>query len=125
MEKIIKYKSIDGKVFETEEECIKHETILKYQNYINDFEIFDENYKKLDFTSACPDDVYYINIKTKAAADFIGEWFEDNGCFAPCDGHDEKIGVWVYDFYGIAEWVNLTETSKKINEIIDKIKGGE
>lgn len=103
MEQVTAYKSVDGKVFETAEECRKHEGNL--------FPIFD-------FSGEPCDDILkahfvYINsIKSK-------EIFLKRKSFCPIDVPN-RIGLWYYNSEEL-KWVDAEDYLSSFIKARDKI----
>lgn len=54
MKKIQMYKAEDGKIFDTKEECLKHEFVLKRETVINAMETLKEFCNSYDKCDRCP-----------------------------------------------------------------------
>lgn len=98
MKEIKYYLADDGTKFENEDECVQYESQQKLKEYINDFQFFDRNKNLIPIEEADENKVDIIVIKTSAAATYVGEWFEDRGCYNPFCGCEfgHEVGTWVY-----------------------------
>ena len=109
MEKVVMFKAIDGKLFETEEDCIYHEKYLNYRTTI--YTIFDK------YTPPCK----YPNILTdipefrQEVAEALGFRIEEliilnelHYYFVPNEDDEdgkEKIQAWEdFDYAHILPW---------------------
>ena len=98
MREVKYYLADDGTKFENEKECVQYESQQKLKEHINDFQFFDRNKNPIPIEEADEMKVDIIVINTPAAATYVGEWFEDRGCYNPfCDCEFEhEVGTWVY-----------------------------
>lgn len=103
MEQVTAYKSADGKVFETAEECRKHEENL--------FPMFNSFGEPCDNTSRASF-VYIDNIELK-------EIFLKRYCLCP-EAVPDKPGLWYYDSEKL-KWVKIKDYVDSIVETWNKI----
>ena len=73
------------------------------------------------------DDVFYIIIKSPAAADTISDWFEYYGAenpFGDC-GWRDAVGTWAYkdDYYGSEGWYKVEKELDRLQELLTDLKG--
>lgn len=124
--KLVKYwQADDGTKFEYGYECIRYERGKKLEEYRDDFVFYDAHKNIIPPEEADADHVCIIVIKTPAAAEYVGEWFESDGCYSPfCDcefGHE--VGTWVYgELVEMGdEWVKLEAEIERLQTLLDKI----
>jgi hypothetical protein len=130
MREIRYYVADDGERFNTERECVEYEQKSKLRCHKDEFKIFDCNRRELNIDDECvtQDDVFYIIIKSPAAADVIGEWFEYYGAenpFDDCGGWRNAVGTWVYndDFRSEGSWYKVEKRLDELQSIIAELKG--
>lgn len=130
MKEIIYYEAYDGTRFEDAGECADYEHKIKLNQYKNDFKIFNSNREELDFNNenVTQDDVFYIIIKSPAAADTISDWFEYYGAenpFENCGGWRSAVGTWAYkdDYYGSEGWYKIESELDRLQELLAELKG--
>lgn len=129
MKEIIYYEAYDGTRFEDAGECADYEHKSKLNQYKNDFKIFNCNREELDFNNenVTQDDVFYIIIKSPAAADVVGEWFEYYGAenpFENCGGWRSAVGTWAYDdSYNSDGWYKVEKKLDELQTILTDLKG--
>lgn len=114
----------DGTKFDDEYDCIRYERKKKLETYKDDFVFYD--YKKYPIPPEEADarKVCIIVVKTSAAAEYIGEWFEEEGCVDPFDGvYCECVGTWVYgDVIDRGdEWLKLELEIEKLQTLINEV----
>lgn len=128
MKEIIYYEAYDGTRFEDAGECADYEQKSKLNQYKNEFKIFNYNREELDFNdeNVTQDDVFYIIIKSPAAADTISDWFEYYGAgnpFGDC-GWRDVVGTWAYDdSYETEGWYKVEKKLDELQTILTDLKG--
>lgn len=103
MEQVTAYKSVDGKVFKTAEECEKHEENL--------FLMFNSSGEPCDNTSR-PSFVYIDNIELK-------ELFLEQYCLYP-NAVPNRLGLWYYNLE-TSKWVNARDYVNSFVITVNKI----
>ena len=116
----------DGTKFDDEYDCIQYERKKKLEDYKEDFIFYDYNKCLIPPEEADTEKICIIVVKTPAAAEYIGEWFEDDGCnnpFCGCEfGHE--VGTWVYgELLEMGdEWVKLEAEIERLQNFLAEIK---
>lgn len=116
----------DGTKFDDEYDCIRYERKKKLEDYKGDFVFYD--YKKYPIPPEEADarKVCIIVVKTSAAAEYIGEWFEDDGCSNPFNGCEfgHEVGTWVDgELVEMGdEWVKLEAEIERLQKFLAEIK---
>lgn len=111
----------DGTKFEEEWDCVQYERQTKLKECNNDFVFYDYHKRVIPIEEASTDRVCYILIKTPAAADYVGEWFESDSCDNPFEGcgFGNEVGLW---FYGENEDYGRGDTWYRIETEIEKLQ---
>ena len=128
MKEIIYYEAYDGTRFEDAGECADYEQKAMLNQCKNDFRIFNYNREELDFNdeNVTQDDVFYIIIKSPAAAEIVGKWFEFYGAenpFENCVWRD-AVGTWAYDdSYETEGWYKVEKELDRLQTILTDLKG--
>ena len=116
----------DGTKFDDEYDCIRYERRKKLENYKDDFIFYDEQKNIIFPEEASADQIFIVVIKTPDAAKYVGEWFEDDGCYSPFDGCEigHEVGTWVYgDLLEMGgEWVKLEAEIERLQNFLNEIK---
>ena len=116
----------DGTKFDEEYECIRYERKKKLEEYKDDFVFYDYNKCLIPPEDADTEKICIIVVKTPAAAEYIGEWFEDDGCCSPFDGCEfgHEVGTWVYgELVELGdEWVKLEAEIERLQNFLAEIK---
>lgn len=129
MREIRYFEANDGTRFENERECVEYEHRTTLTQYKDDFKIFNCHRQEMDINdvNTTQDDVFYIIVKTPAAADVIGEWFEYYGAYNPfedCDGWRNAVGTWAYDDdYHSEGWYKVETKLDELQSILAELKG--
>ena len=103
------YKAVDGREFETEDECFDHEMMLKMET----IEAYDEDFGRMDFEGA-----KYIVVHSEKEINLIDEICDYNGWIS--DGID-SVGLYCYStdrYYDRWEKVKIPGTLLPFVEII-------
>lgn len=97
MKEVKYYVAEDGTRFEYEWDCVAYERKTMLENYKEHFKFFDYHKCPIFIEDATTENVCYIVIKTEKGAEIVGEWFEQDGCDDPFDGHYcSVVGTWYY-----------------------------
>jgi hypothetical protein len=116
----------DGTKFDDEYDCIRYERKKKLEVYKDDFVFYDYNKCLIPPEEASAERICIIVIKTSAAAEYIGEWFESDGCYSPFDGCEfgHEVGTWVYgEMVEMGdEWVKLEAEIERLQNFLAEIK---
>lgn len=116
----------DGTKFDDEYDCIRYERKKKLENYKDDFIFYDEQKNIIFPEEANADQIFIVVIKTPDVAKYVGEWFEDDGCYSPFDGCEigHEVGTWVYgDLLEMGgEWVKLEAEIERLQNFLNEIK---
>ena len=116
----------DGTQFEDEYECAQYENGKRLEECKDDFVFYDYNKCLIPPEEAIAEKICIIVVKTPAAAEYIGEWFESDGCCSPFDGCEfgHEVGTWVYgellEMGG--EWVKLEAEIERLQNFLAEIK---
>lgn len=116
----------DGTKFDDEYDCIRYERKKKLETYKDDFVFYDYKKYPIPPEEADAPKVCIIVVKTPAAAEYIGEWFEEEGCenpFCGC-GFGHEVGTWVYgEIIELGdEWLKLEAEIERLQNFLAKIK---
>lgn len=128
MKEVRYFEANDGKRFESERECVEYEHRTTMTQYKGDFKIFNCHRQEMDINdeNTTQDDVFYIIIKTPAAADVIGDWFEYYGAdnpFEECGGWRNAVGTWAYnDDYHSEGWYKVETKLDELQTILTDLK---
>lgn len=113
----------DGTKFDEEYDCIQYERKKKLEECKDDFVFYNEQLNIIFPEEADTEQVCIIVVKTPAAAEYIGEWFEYDGCENPFYGckFGHEVGTWVYgELVKMGdEWVKLEDKIEKLQNLID------
>ena len=116
----------DWTKFEDEYDCIRYERQKKLEEYKDDFVFYDKQKNVIPPEEAKTEEVDIIVIKTPASAEYVGEWFEDDGCNNPFCGcrFGDEVGTWVYgDLLEMGdEWIKLEDEIEKLQKLLAEIK---
>jgi hypothetical protein len=116
----------DGKRFESEYECNRYERKTKLEMYKDDFVFYDEQKNIIIPEEADTEEVSIIVVKTPAAAEYIGEWFESDGYYSPFDGCEfgHEVGTWVCgELVEMGdEWVKLEAEIERLQNFLAEIQ---
>lgn len=116
----------DGTKFDDEYDCIQYERKKKLEDYKKDFIFYDYNKCLIPPEEANAERICIIVVKTPAAAEYIGEWFESDGCCSPFDGCEfgHEVGTWVYgELLEMGdEWVKLEAEIERLQNFLAEIK---
>lgn len=129
MKEIRYFEANDGKRFESEAECVEYENRMTITQYKDDFKIFNCHRQEISINdeNITQDDVYYIIVKSPAAADVIGEWFEYYGAYNPfesCGDWRDAVGTWAYDDdYHSEGWYKVEKKLDELQTILTDLKG--
>lgn len=85
---IVRYETIDGKVFSTEKEALEHERGISFLMY-------DENARETDDTEKA---IFVVLLNSRSATSFI-EKCEVNGDLIYTGIDHGDVGVFYYDYY--------------------------
>ena len=114
----------DGTKFDDEYDCVQYERAKLLEKHKDEFKFFDYNKCPISLENATTENVHYIIIKSKCAAEVIGNWFNSDGCLDPFDGvYDECIGTWVWGemIDQGDEWVKLELLAEQLQTLIAEI----
>lgn len=129
MKEVRYFEANDGKRFESKRECVEYENRTTMAQYKDDFKIFNCHRQEMDINdeNTTQDDVFYIIVKTPAAADVIGEWFEYYGAYNPfedCGNVRNAVGTWAYDDdYHTEGWYKVEKKLDELQSILADLKG--
>ena len=116
----------DGTKFDDEYDCIRYERQKKLEKYKDDFIFYDEQKNIIFPEEANADQIFIVVIKTPDAAKYVGEWFEDDGCYSPFDGCEfgHEVGTWVWgDLLEMGdEWIKLEAEIERLQNFLNEIK---
>lgn len=116
-----------GQVFDDEAKCVYHEWKCRYNDLCGTenseplklFNIDGEEINDFDYPEC--DDIGAVEIHSYAQAQFINEYFEEQGYEKPVkinNGIVSHYGLWYYDpEYHYGEWRNYEEILKDILDI--------
>ncbi len=108
----------DGKEFEEENECKKHEHKLKNNNFNTTVLLFDKCGRRLPLTKANVAACVFIVCKTNEAARYLFEEFSD--CYLPWVVLGKAArGSWYFD-YKSDTWIDVKKILK-LAEVIKKV----
>lgn len=114
------FRAFDGKIFEDEDDCVLYERKEKEKKIHNQY--FGMNYaeNKIDFSekSFCDffNEIQFLIIKTKAAAEFLSILAKDEGYTIP-----NQIGVFVWD----EDEDNFVDVEGKIKKLKNELSSYE
>ena len=112
----------DGTKFDDECDCIRYEKKKKFEHYKNDFAFYDEQKNIILPEEADVEEISIIVMKTPAAAEYVGDWFEEYGCYNPFDGCEfgNEIGTWVWgELLEMGdEWIKLETEIEKLQKFL-------
>jgi hypothetical protein len=93
MEQIILYKSCDGKIFDSERACLKHEQDI--MNKTTDLRVYKKNRKRIYDLSNESDynESYRVVIPNESALQDVKQIYHRYGFYPDID----SIGTWCYD----------------------------
>jgi hypothetical protein len=113
----------DGTRFDDEYDCIQYERKKKLEEYKDDFVFYDEQLNIIFPEEANTEQVCIIVVKTHSVSEYIGEWFEYDGCENPFCGCEfgRQVGTWVYgDIINEGnEWIKLEDKIEKLQNLIE------
>ena len=116
----------DNTMFDDEYDCIRYERQKKLEKCKDDFIFYDEQKNIIFSEEASTEEISIIVIKTPDAAKYVGEWFEDDGCYSPCDGCEfgYEVGTWVWgELLEMGdEWVKLESEIERLQNFLAEIK---
>ena len=119
------YVADDGKKFDDRWECQQYERQKQLEECKDEFQFFYCDKEPIaDLNTATTENVGFIIIKTKRAAEVIGKWFEDDCCSDPFDGvYDECVGTWVWGeiIEQGDEWIKLELAVEQLQTLIAEI----
>lgn len=125
MKKVIYWQADDGTKFNDEYECIRYERKKKLEELKDEFIFYDEQKNIIFPEEADVEQIGIIVIKTPAAAEYIGEWFENDGYFSPFCGCEfgHEIGTWVYgELVEMGdEWVKLEAEIERLKTLLNEV----
>ena len=115
----------DGTKFDDEYDCIRYERKKKLEKCKDEFVFYDERKNIIFPEEANVEQICIIVIKTPAAAEYIGEWFESDGYFSPFCGCEfgHEVGTWVYgELVELGdEWVKLEAEIERLQTLLDEV----
>ena len=115
----------DGTKFDEEYDCIRYERKKKLEDYKDDFVLYDYNKCLIPPEETDTEKICIIVVKTPAAAEYISEWFESDGCYSPFDGCEfgHEVGTWVYgelvEMGG--EWIKLEAEIERLQTLLAEV----
>lgn len=122
MIEICYYQADDGKRFDDRWECQQYERQKQLEECRDEFIFLDYHREPLALKDATTESVTYIIIKTDRAAEVVGNWFNDDGCFDPFDGiYEQCVGTWVYGevIDKGDEWLKLENEIEKLQNLLE------
>ncbi len=128
------YEALDGKIFDTKEECFMHELKINNVDMDKDIALFDINDNKINFSINDESEICNIDmviVKSKGALYIINEIFKYYGYYTiNCNYNDnKKVCAYRYD-YNCSDWIeydleerieSLSRELKKLEELNESI----
>ena len=115
----------DGTKFEYEDDCIQYERKKKLEEFKDDFVLYDSHMDIIPFEKAECGEISIMVIKSFAVAEYIRQWFNDEGYYSPFNKYafGQEIGTWVYSelIDEGDEWIKLEDKIEKLQNLIDII----
>lgn len=123
-----------GEIFNDEQECIHHEWKCRYEDLCGTenceplklFNVEGEEIKGFNYPEC--DEIGAVEVHSYAQAQFIDDYFEEQGYECPVkieDGIVSHYGLWFYaPEYRYGEWRNYEEVLKDILDIGVKFSQG-
>lgn len=114
MKKITMYKAIDGKVFDTQQECEEYEKkIPLLKKYANQIFLYDYSGVKLDYSEeAYTEMCVWVKITTTEAALAFDTFWRERDLIPPWgERKNAKAGLWYFndtDEVEGQEWLDIT-----------------
>jgi hypothetical protein len=116
----------DGTQFEDEYECAQYEKGKKLEECKDDFVFYDYNRRLIPLERATTERVCVVVVKTPAAANYIGDWFENDGCHSPFDGCEfgHEVGTWVYgEVLDVGdEWIKVEAEIERLQNFLAELE---
>ena len=116
----------DGTKFDEEWDCIQYERKQKIEEYKEDIKLYHYDLEPIPIEQARPDMISIIKVNSIMAADFMHEWFEEEGYESPFYGHnlENAVGTWVYgDLTGEGdEWIKLEDKIASLQKFLENLK---
>lgn len=117
-----------GQEFDDAEDCRRHEWGCRYNDLMlgddNRLEIYNQAGDRMTFTThISPDDIWAIRVNSYADAQFIDDFFEENGYEKPIkiiNGVFNSPGLHYFCEDGYGTWKYWIEEHEKLNEIKNK-----
>lgn len=121
-----------GREFENEDDCRRHEWDCRYDDLMagenNRLEIYNQaGYQMLFNSSTDPDEIWAVHVNSYADAQFINDFFEENGYEKPIkiiNGVFNSPGLHYFCEDGYGNWKYWTEELEKLDEIKHKFSTG-
>ena len=116
------YIAFDGKEFEDENECRKHESKELQDKYGKDLLVYDNKNNELIPISddyRLSQDSAYVICKSKEALNFLNKTFDDNG--ANNIDYDGKFPASFYYDFTTDEWKEIEYRIKELQDEIDML----
>lgn len=115
------YIAFDGKEFEDENECRKHESKELQDKYGKDLLVYNENNEllPLDADYYLAQESAYVICKTEKALDYLNKTFEYNGIDKIY--YSGKFPVSFYYDFTIDEWKEIKPRIKELQDEIDML----
>ena len=116
------YIAFDGKEFEDENECRKHESKELQDKYGKDLLVYDNKNNELIPISddyRLSQDSAYVICKSKEALNFLNKTFDDNG--ANNIDYDGKFPASFYYDFATDEWKEIEHRIKELQDEIDML----
>lgn len=114
------FRAFDGKIFEDEDDCVLYERKEKEKKIHNQYFGMDYAENKIDFSEKSFFDFFneiqFLIIKTKAAAEFLSILAKDEGYTIP-----NQIGVFVWD----EDEDNFVDVEGKIKKLKNELSSYE
>lgn len=115
MKRIIKYKAIDGKIFESEEECVSYEFELSKPSS-NSLILMNHDFDALPISIKGLEDAIYIKINNIDALTWVNRVSYEWGIYSP-----ESVGSFYYDS-NTNTWENAEQLLAKAKKIAEAFK---
>lgn len=96
MKKITMYEAIDGKQFNTEDECVQYESRLEATKYKDSALLFNIDGIRLDFSDKDMNEAYFIHALTDEAAQFLTKKFGRRFGLPWDSAKSAKASTWVF-----------------------------